>query len=120
MAVENFTSCQFFEHDIAEDNHDFMVKCPDEDQCCFALREHMTVEFWGHAAAAEGTYSICINFFTHKSTIFITVLVRGCCSKLNKTKHHLASSQPPPLVLDSKFRAEILSQTVQSEFVKTR
>ena len=64
MAVENFTSCQFFEHDIAEDNHDFMVKCPDEDQCCFALREHMTVEFWGHAAAAEGSNSICINFFT--------------------------------------------------------
>ena len=62
MAVENFTSCQFFEHDIAEDNHDFMVKCPDEDQCCFALREHMTVEFWGHAAAAEGIFSICINF----------------------------------------------------------
>ena len=25
MGIENFTSCQFFEHDIAEDNKEYMV-----------------------------------------------------------------------------------------------
>jgi hypothetical protein len=48
------------------------------------------------------------------------VLIRGCCSKLNHTKHHLASAEPPPLVTTMNFRAEIMSQTVQNGQVKTR
>ena len=34
MGIENFTSCQFFEHDIAEDNKEYMVsidRCKSED-----------------------------------------------------------------------------------------
>lgn len=47
MGIEDFRECQFFEHDIAEDNQEFLVQCPQDDTCCFALREHLTMEFWG-------------------------------------------------------------------------
>ncbi len=47
MGIKNFKECQFFEHDIAEDNTEFVRQCPPDDQCCFSLREHMSIEFWG-------------------------------------------------------------------------
>ena len=25
----------------------YMKKCPDEDTCCFSLREYMAIDFWG-------------------------------------------------------------------------
>ena len=37
------------------------------------------------------------------------VLVRGCCSTLNTTKHHLVSSWPPSLATFDDFKADFLS-----------
>ena len=47
MGIEDFEECQFFEHDVAEENNDYLVQCPPNDKCCFTLREHMTLDFWG-------------------------------------------------------------------------
>ena len=48
LLFQNFDECQFFEHDIAENGNKFLKECPDEEEkCCFSLREHMTIEFWG-------------------------------------------------------------------------
>ena len=48
MGIENFEECQFFEHDtVSEDNTDYLTPCPPQDKCCFILREHMTLDFWG-------------------------------------------------------------------------
>ena len=33
-----------FKSDAAES---YMRKCPDEDTCCFSLREYMAIDFWG-------------------------------------------------------------------------
>ena len=46
--IGEFNNCQFFEHDVAENRSMHLRQCPPEDQCCFTLREHMAVEFWGH------------------------------------------------------------------------
>ena len=29
----------------------YMKKCPDEDTCCFSLREYMAIDFWGRKSA---------------------------------------------------------------------
>ena len=44
-----FFCSQFFESDVSSDKarSQFMRKCPEEDQCCFSLREYMDIEFWG-------------------------------------------------------------------------
>ena len=48
VRFQNFSECQFFEHDIAENGNKYLVECPDKDEkCCFSLREHMSIEFWG-------------------------------------------------------------------------
>ena len=47
MGIEKFKECQFFEHDVTEENRDYLVPCPPQDKCCFTLREHMTLDFWG-------------------------------------------------------------------------
>ena len=49
MGIENFAECHFFEHDtvMSEDNTDYLMPCPPQDKCCFTLREHMTLDFWG-------------------------------------------------------------------------
>ena len=48
------------------------------------------------------------------------VLVRGCCSNLNKTKHHLVSPWPPPLLTTSDIKAEFLSPVQKSGQVTSR
>ena len=48
MGLKGFDNCQFFEHDVAENRSMYLRQCPPEDSCCFTLREHMAVEFWGH------------------------------------------------------------------------
>ena len=48
MGLKGFNNCQFFEHDVAENRSVYLRQCPPGDQCCFTLREHMAVEFWGH------------------------------------------------------------------------
>ena len=57
-------------------------------------------------------------FFTDAAAA--EVFVHGCCSSLNRTSHHLQSSNPPPLVTTSIYRAEIMSQTIQNGDIKTR
>ncbi|XP_040571697.1 uncharacterized protein [Lepeophtheirus salmonis] len=98
LSIENIPEC---DQDILESQNKHITQCPENDQCCFSLREHFTVSFWGHAATAK-------------------VFVRGCCSSLNATYHHLPSSHPPPLVTSTVFRAEILSQTVMNGNIKSR
>ena len=29
----------------------YMRKCPDEDTCCFSLREYMAIDFWGRKSS---------------------------------------------------------------------
>ena len=48
------------------------------------------------------------------------VLVRGCCSNLNQTKHHLVSPWPPPLLTTSDIKAEFLSPVQKSGQVTSR
>ena len=48
------------------------------------------------------------------------VLIRGCCSTLNHTKHHLASPWPPPLSISNEFRAEFLSPVQKNGQVTSR
>jgi len=47
MGIQSFEECQFFENDVAEHNNKFLKVCPEGEECCFSLREHMAVEFWG-------------------------------------------------------------------------
>ena len=67
MGLKGFNNCQFFDHDVAENRSVYLRQCPPDDQCCFTLREHMAVEFWGH----QGTYIIkdlvhfVINYSSH-------------------------------------------------------
>ena len=119
MGIEKFKECQFFEHDVTEENRDYLVPCPPQDKCCFTLREHMTLDFWGREQSSSSIVSITF-ILSLSDSAAAEVLVRGCCSKLNQTKHHLVSSSPPPLVLTEAFKAEVLSQTIQNGPVKTR
>ena len=48
------------------------------------------------------------------------VLVRGCCSALNNTKHHLVSPWPPPLATSDDFKAEFLSPVQKNGQVTSR
>ena len=48
------------------------------------------------------------------------VFLHGCCSSLDKTPHHLGDSSPPTLVTRSNFKAEIMTQTMRNQNVKTR
>ena len=59
-------------------------------------------------------------FFLFVDAAAAEVFVHGCCSSLNLTAHHLTSSNPPPLVTTSIYRAEIMSQTIQNGDIKTR
>jgi len=47
MGIQSFDECQFFEHDISENGNKFLKECPDDEKCCFSLREHMAIQFWG-------------------------------------------------------------------------
>ena len=61
MGIKSYDQCQFFESDVilgASGNGDtlfrtkdkgaeYMRRCPEEDTCCFSLREYMSIDFWG-------------------------------------------------------------------------
>ena len=53
MGLKGFNNCQFFDHDVAENRSVYLRQCPPDDQCCFTLREHMAVEFWGHQGISD-------------------------------------------------------------------
>ena len=53
MGLKGFNNCQFFDHDVAENRSVYLRQCPPDDQCCFTLREHMSVEFWGHQGITD-------------------------------------------------------------------
>ena len=63
MGIEDFEECQFFEHDVAEENNDYLVPCPSNDKCCFTLREHMSLDFWGRESF--------IYLFSNSMTFFL-------------------------------------------------
>lgn len=99
--ADGFTDIEGFKECIPDLREDVLEQCPPEDKCCFALREHISLEFWGHAIAAE-------------------VLVRGCCSSLSQLPHHLASSRPAPLAMSDQFMADVLSPVERNGPFKTR
>ena len=47
MGIKGFQDCQFFEHDVAANKTSHIKQCPPHDRCCFSLREHMSIRFWG-------------------------------------------------------------------------
>lgn len=73
MGIQSFDECQFFEHDIAEDSNKFLKVCPEDEQCCFSLREHMSIEFWGRKF-------LCHMKVTCNKVKFQTFYYHRCCS----------------------------------------
>ena len=58
LGIEAYDQCQFFETEFmsssssnknrrGDGNDAYMRECPEEDQCCFSLREYMSIDFWG-------------------------------------------------------------------------
>ena len=59
MGIQSFEQCQFFETEFnhahsgggegskGDTDGAYMKECPEEDQCCFSLREYMSIDFWG-------------------------------------------------------------------------
>ena len=47
-----------------------MKKCPDEDTCCFSLREYMAIDFWGRKSACIMSHSASLSthILLHKVT----------------------------------------------------
>ena len=58
MGLKGFNNCQFFDHDVAENRSVYLRQCPPDDQCCFTLREHMAVEFWGHQGITNNVHFV--------------------------------------------------------------
>ena len=65
---QNFSECQFFEHDIAENGNKYLKECPDSDEkCCFSLREHMSIEFWGRKSATKLPTTMLTNSWCYQT-----------------------------------------------------
>ena len=47
MGLRGVAQCQFLESDAAAGKTEFSKECPADDACCFSLREHMNIDFWG-------------------------------------------------------------------------
>ena len=66
LGIDGFASCQFFEHDVsfpssssqASNKSSFLRQCPESDNCCFSLREHMNLEFWGRKCTQHTCESV--------------------------------------------------------------
>ena len=68
MSIDGYNACPFVSTaDNVVDATGNMKECPEEDTCCFALRESMTVDFWGRKLfVASLMYIGAIRFFTVK------------------------------------------------------
>jgi hypothetical protein len=47
MGLKGVDQCQFLESDVATGKTEFTRECPDDERCCFSLREYMSIDFWG-------------------------------------------------------------------------
>lgn len=53
MGLKDVEQCQFLESDAVRGDKEFMKTCPEDDTCCFSLREHMTIDFWGRELSQD-------------------------------------------------------------------
>ena len=65
MGLKGFNNCQFFDHDVAENRSVYLRQCPPDDTCCFTLREHMAVEFWGHQGISNNKHLFLSSLILH-------------------------------------------------------
>jgi hypothetical protein len=86
MGIKSYDQCQFFESDVIlgssgdgdtlfrtkDKGAEYMKRCPEEDTCCFSLREYMSIDFWGRKYSDTST-----SFIYH-----LDIYSSGCTSSV--------------------------------------